>query len=204
MADGKWQTMARPRATEKIRITIKIKIKKRIIHDSLCLLQVDNFLTAILAQADIDVFGTGGGNIFANEIGFNGEFAVAAINKHGQLNAAGTAEIVECIHGSPSRAPAVEHVINEDHGLAADIEWNDRWVNIWRRLLPEIIAMHADIQFPHRNTVAPNAFQEFTEPLRQNDASALHADEHNGLAVVVPLSDFVRDASEHAVDGRGV
>ena len=71
-------------------------------------------------EIDTDVFAGCGGNIFADEVRLDGKLAVAAVNEHGKLDAAGAAEIIERVHRRASGAPAEEDVVHEDDGYRPD------------------------------------------------------------------------------------
>ena len=64
----------------------------------------------------------GSGHIFANEIRFDRQFAMAAIDQHGQLNPRGPAKIVQRIHRGARRASAEQHVIDQHDRFPGDVE----------------------------------------------------------------------------------
>ena len=68
-----------------------------------------------------------GRHILADEIGLDGQFAVAAVDEHGQLNPARPAKIIQGVHGGADSAAAEKHVIHQHDRFAGDIERDHRW-----------------------------------------------------------------------------
>src|ERR1039458_17917 len=58
-------------------------------------LDYDLVRAAHFCQPHADPFSLSGGNILADEIRFDGQLAVPAVDEHGQLNAPGPAEIIQ-------------------------------------------------------------------------------------------------------------
>ena len=59
--------------------------------------------------------------VLADEIGTDGQLAMAAVNEDGQLDGLGTPHIDEGVESRADRAPCIEHIIDEHHSLARDI-----------------------------------------------------------------------------------
>jgi hypothetical protein len=55
----------------------------------------------------------GGWNILADEIRFDGQLAMSAVNEHRQLDAPGPAEVIQGVHRRPDGAAAKEHIIHQ-------------------------------------------------------------------------------------------
>src|SRR4051812_18465832 len=107
-----------------------------------------------------------GWKIFANEIGFDRQFTVTAVHKHGKLNAFWPAEVIQCIHGRSGGAPAIEDIIDKDDHLSIHIKRDQSGLDVWCHALVKIIPMHADVQSATTNRVAPNAGQNLTKSPR--------------------------------------
>ena len=58
-----------------------------------------------------DNLAAAGGNMFADVGGLNGQFAMAAVDKHGQLHAARTAVVEERVERGADGAPGVKHIV---------------------------------------------------------------------------------------------
>jgi hypothetical protein len=108
----------------------------------------------------VDIFFWGGGDIFSNEIGFDGEFAMSAVDEDGELDTPGPAEIVQGIHGGADGATAEEDVIDEDYGFAGDVEGDNGGENVWSGTLVEVIAVHADVEAACGDGVGPDVGEE--------------------------------------------
>ena len=74
----------------------------------------DALFVVNLAEAHFDDFGVAGLHGAADELGFNGHFAMAAVDEHAERNALGAAEIEKAVHGSANGAAGVKHVVDED------------------------------------------------------------------------------------------
>src|SRR5882762_4872549 len=115
--------------------------------------------TAGLVEPHMDIFIEGGGKIFSDEIGFDGQLAMAAIDQHCKFDALRPAEVIERVHGCPDRASAEEHVIRQHHRLAVYIEREQCGLNSGRHPPVQIITVHTDVQSARRHRVAPNPGQ---------------------------------------------
>src|ERR1051326_7664037 len=82
------------------------------------------FGVAHFLQAHDHAFAERRRNVFADEVRFDRQLAMAAIDEHGELNPLRPAEIVERIHRRANRAAFEEDVVDEHHGLAGDVEGN--------------------------------------------------------------------------------
>src|SRR5215469_4555700 len=60
----------------------------------LCLFEDYFVLPAGFSQVDVNTFGLGGWNVFADEISLDGELAVSTVYQNGQLDALGAAKVV--------------------------------------------------------------------------------------------------------------
>jgi hypothetical protein len=160
---------------------------------------MDGVLAVGLGEFDLDIFDERGGDIFADEIRLDGEFAVAAINQHGKLDAAGAAEIVESIHRRADGAATEENVVHENDGLAGDIEGNGGGVDVGSDAMLEVVAVQVDIKAAIGDGMFPDFGEERAEALREMDAAALDADEDDFGTVVIAFGDLVGDAGEGAL-----
>src|ERR1041384_2800533 len=64
-------------------------------------------------ETHVDFFAERGRNIFAHEIGLDRQIAMSAIDQHGELHAAGAAEIVQRIEGGAGGPAAEENVVHQ-------------------------------------------------------------------------------------------
>ena len=75
-------------------------------------------------QFDLYFFGAGAGDIFADIISPDRQFAVSAVNQNSQLNGAGTAKIDQSIQGGAGAASGIENIIHQDDSFTVDIGGN--------------------------------------------------------------------------------
>src|ERR1035441_10165011 len=126
-------------------------------HSNWCsFLDYDFIRAAHFRQPHADAFGVGGGDILADEICFDGQLAVPAVDEHSQLNAAGPTKVIQRVHSGPDGPSAEQHVIDEHHCLPGHVEWNDGGLDIRRDASVEVVPVHADIQAAGRYGVPPN------------------------------------------------
>ena len=82
----------------------------------------DLFVVVDFAEFDFDDFAAGGGDGAADELGFDGEFAVAAVDEDEELDALGAAVVEEGIEGGTDGASGVEDVVHKNDVAAGDVE----------------------------------------------------------------------------------
>ena len=132
------------------------------------------------------------------------QLAMATIHEHGELDFSRSSEIVQRIHRRPHGATAEEHIIHQHNSFARDVAGNVRRADRRRGVMAEIIAVHGNVERTGSNGLCPDSAKDFRETLREMHAASLHADEQSVCAGFISLGDFVRDAGEYALDGRGV
>src|SRR5271170_529687 len=156
------------------------------------------------ADARVNLFIRSRRHIFADEIRLDGQFAMAAINQHRQLNFLWPAKIIQRIHRRARGAAAEQNIVHEHNRFAAYVERNFRWVNFWRGAAVQIVAVHGNVETADRNILFPDFRKNFSEPLCERHAAGGNPDEHDFGAVLVALGDFMRDARERALNRVGV
>jgi hypothetical protein len=77
-------------------------------------------------------------------------------------------------------------------------------MDVRRRLLGKVIAVHADIEFADRYGMTPDAFERLSESFGQKDTTPLNARQGYGFGVVIAFSNLVRDPRQHAMHRGGV
>jgi len=170
----------------------------------MCCFQVDDVFGAGFSKLHGDPILGRCGDVFADEVGFDGQFAVSAIDQDRELNAAGASEIVERIEGRASGAATTENIIDQHHGFAVEIEGDVSRVNFGCGLFMEVITMEGDIDGSQGHGVSTDVLQELMEPGGEMDAASLDADERDLLAVLVLFHDLVSDSGKNALDRAAV
>src|ERR1017187_1757765 len=174
-------------------------------HSGWCsFLDYDFVRAAHFCQPHADPFGLSGGNVLADEIRFDGQLAVSAVDEHGQLNAPGPAEIIQRVHGGPDGPAAEQHVINKHHRLPGHVEWNNRGLDVGGGASAKVVPVHTDIQAAVGYGVAPNPRQQLAHSPRQRHSAALDANEHHLAASFVAFDNFMGNTREGALNRRGV
>ena len=69
-----------------------------------------------LGQAHVYIFVTGGGEIFADVIGANRQFAMATIDQRSQLNSSRSPEGADCVQRGASGAAGEKNIIHDNDG----------------------------------------------------------------------------------------
>lgn len=72
---------------------------------------------------------------------------------------------------------------------------------MWRSAAIQIVSVHVRVKAPAANWMIQNLAKKFGEPLGERHAAALNAYERKVFAGFISLHDFVRDASQRAMDG---
>src|SRR5208283_1067906 len=84
-------------------------------------LDQQNLLVVIdLMELDLDNLATAGGHMLADVGGLNGQFAMAAVDKHGQLHATRPPVIEQCVESRTGSAPSVKHIVTQHYVTALD------------------------------------------------------------------------------------
>jgi hypothetical protein len=168
-------------------------------------LDEENLFVAIdLTELNLDDFAARGGDGTANEAGFNGKLAMAAVDEHEQLHALGSALVEEGIEGSTDGPPGVEDVVHEDDVAAVDVEadvafFDDR---AWA-CGGKVVTVKADVKDAGIDGRLLDGPDELGDALGKRNAAALDANETEVGAAVIALYDFVRQSDEGALNLGG-
>src|SRR5665213_1996022 len=108
--------------------------------------QNDGVRLAGNVQPHAHFFRDGRRHVFADEIRTHRQFAMAAVNQHGELDFFWPAKIVQRVHRRARRSAGEQYVVHEHHSPPGDIERHDGGLNHRRGAMRQIIAVHAHIQ----------------------------------------------------------
>ena len=96
-----------------------------------------------------------GGHVLAHVIGPDRQLAVTPVDEHGEADRRRPPVIHERIHGGADRASREEHVVDDDHGPAGEVEGQVRALHHWlagdQR---EVVAVEGDVERADRRTLA--------------------------------------------------
>ena len=89
------------------------------------------------------------GDIFADIIGADGQFPVAAVDQNDQLDGLRASEVDDTIHRGADAASGIEHIVHQDDGFADDAERHFR-AGYFRRgiVIRNIVTVGHDVQRP--------------------------------------------------------
>ena len=137
-------------------------------------------------------------------VGPNRQFAVAAVDQHGQPHRTGSAEVSERVERGPDGASGVQHVVDEHHDLVVDaVGGNRRGRGRAHRVAPQIVAVHRHVERADRHLRAFHLVQRLGEPLREHGAAGRDAEHDQVVDTAVVLDDLVRDPPQRALDVTG-
>jgi hypothetical protein len=152
-------------------------------------------------EADLDAFVSRGGDVLADVVSLDGQFAMAAIDQDDQLNRLRPAEIDERIERRPRGAAGLEHVVHQDDDATVDGERDLRAPDQWLGsdlVAHQVVAIERDVERAGGDVVARNVLERAGDPPRQRDAAAAHAHERNLIDAAISFDDFVSNARQRA------
>lgn len=156
------------------------------------------------AETHFDDFRVAGLHGAADELGFNGHFAMAAVNEHAERNALRAAEIEKAVHGGANGASGVEDVVDEDEVHAVDAKGDiGRLQHGLGRDFREIVAIESDIESADGHVDAIDAAHGLGDALGERHAAAADADEGEMLRASAFFDNLMGQAAQGAVDLRG-
>ena len=150
---------------------------------------IDGIFVIELFHADHDLFVQRAGNVLSDIIGADRQFAVAAVDKHGQLDLSGPAKAGDRVHRRADGASLEEHVIDEDdfallyrNGLAAVL------------CALVVISPEAHIERIDRDLGMFERLDQRGQPSGQVNAAAADADQDDIIDAFVVLDDLMGNA----------
>lgn len=153
-------------------------------------------------EADVDALVACGREVATHVVRADGEFAVAAVHENGELNAVGSAEGSDGVHGGADAAAGVEDVVGEDDGTAGKIGGEAGGYNRSpARAAMEIVAVHGNIHGTGFDGAAGELGDGGTEAAGDRCATGGDADQGDTGEVRMSFNDLVGNAAEGARDG---
>ena len=96
----------------------------------MCSFENDLIFAAVFTRVELDAFRSGGRHVLADEIRFDRQFAMAAIDQDGQLNWLGAAEIIQASIAARMVRPLNRTSSTSTTVLPVDIEGNDGGLDV--------------------------------------------------------------------------
>ena len=126
---------------------------------------------------------------------------MTAIDQDCEPDGARPAELAQRIHRRPNRSSGVEHVIDEDRGRAANLEWQIGALHDGRMAeRREVVAVEGDVERPDGEPDALVLQDRRRQAMGQWDSPALDADEDQAVRAGLLLDDLVGDANHGSAD----
>jgi hypothetical protein len=166
------------------------------------LLQGHDVLTAVLTELHVHALARRG-DILSNEVGFDGQLAMAAIDEHRKLNALWTAEIIQRVQGCPRGPSAEQNVVHEHDGFAGHVKRDDGRLHMRRGIGSDVVSVHADIEPTDRYGLAEDVLEEIGQSRGEKNTATLYADDNQVLSRFIALGNLVRHSFEGTLEGRG-
>ena len=136
---------------------------------------------------------------------------MAAVDKHGELDAGGAPVVEQRLDRGADRAAGVEDVVDEDDRASVEREVELRRPNERlcreRRLAAadrDVVAVEGDVDGAERGLDAGALLDQAREPPRERDAARVDADERDVVEVRVALDDLVGDSRKGPPEPVGV
>lgn len=157
-----------------------------------------------LVEFDFDNFAAAGGDVAADVGCFDGQFAVASVDEHSELNAARTAVVEERVEGGANGTAGVEDIVAEDNittfHVAAKSTGGDDGAHIGGG---EVVTIELDIEGPGFDGALFDVGDQFAEALGERSPAALDADQGQVFAAVAFFDNFVGEAHQGALNLGG-
>ena len=142
--------------------------------------------------------------MLANVGGFDGQFAMTAVDEHGQLHAPRPPVIKKCVERGADSAAGEEHIVADDHIAALDVDADGAWgyhrANIRRR---QIVAVELDVEHAGVDSAFLDSGDQLAQPLGQRNAAPLDADQGQVGAAIALFNNLVGQAHQRALDLGG-
>ena len=105
------------------------------------------------SSLDVDHLVAAGRQVLADEVGSDGQLAVAPVDHDGQLDGPGAAEVAQGVEGGANRAAGEQHVVDQHDDRAGQV---DR--DVGRRLgqhraQPDVVAVEGDVEASRPGTL---------------------------------------------------
>lgn len=137
----------------------------------------------------------GRGDVFADVIGPNGKFAMAAVDQYGVLDSRWSPEGGEGVHGGAAGAAGVEDVVYEDDSAGIEVVGKlARLDGDEAAAQAQVIPVHGDVDGAGFDATLLKLLNVSGETAGDFDSSEGNPNEGDLVEVGVALNDFVSDA----------
>jgi hypothetical protein len=167
-------------------------------------MEVDGVIASVFGPTHIDPMAGAGVDFAGDKIRLDGELPVAvAIDEDGEVDAIGSAEIVEGIEGGAHGAAAIEDIVGEDHGGTVEVAGEVGGMDFGCGTMVEIIAVEGHIDLAGGDGLAEQTGQFGGQPCGEVDTAFLNAQEGEAIGVGETFGDLVGHTADGEAEGRG-
>src|SRR5690606_9051277 len=157
--------------------------------------------TVLLDDQDLDRLPQRRGEVLADVVGADGQFAVAAVDEDGELHRARAPDVVQRVEGGADGPAGEEHVVDEDDQAAVDAVTGDLGAGQGTRgVHAQVVAVHGDVERADRDLALGDLLQLGGEALGEEDAPRRDAEEHHVVGALGAFDDLVGDAGQYPRD----
>jgi hypothetical protein len=129
---------------------------------------------------------------------------MAAVDEHRELHGAGPSELGQCVHGGAHGAPGVEHVVDEHHHAAADVDRHFRRTGRCHRTEADVVAIEGDVEGTDGDRETFELLDGVGQAACQRQAPGVEPDEHHVVGTTIALHDLVGDTGLRPANVAGV
>ena len=125
---------------------------------------------------------------------------MSAVDQHGELHGAGSADLVERVERGADRTAGEQHVVDQHDDLVVDVVGDLGVLERASGLEPQVVAEHRDVECACGDVAAFDLGHPLGDAPREMDAARRDAEQDDAGRVAVALEDLVRDASQSSRD----
>ena len=156
------------------------------------------------AQPHADVLADAGGEVLAHEVGPDGQLPVAAVDEDRELDRPGATELGERVHGGAHGAAGVEHVVDEHHDPAGDVDGDLGGAGGRDRPEADVVAVEGDVEGADGDVEVLELRDGVGEAAGDGQTPGVETHEHDVVGATVALHDLVGDPGLRAAEVAGV
>jgi len=154
-----------------------------------------------LVQQDVDRLEQGRGDVLADVVGPDRQFAVAAVDKDGELNRTRPTQVGERVERRPDGATREEHIVDEDNHSPIDAFRRDLcFLEGANSPHAEVIAVHGRVDRSCLDRLALDGLDPTRDTAGESHPAGRDAEEDYLVGAVVSLHDLVGDTREGPSD----
>ena len=142
-----------------------------------------------------------GRQVLADIVGANRELAVATVDEHRELHPLGTPVVEQGVDRRPHGAAGEQDVVHEHHGAPVEVEVEVRGMDHRPGAglaVVDVVAVERDVEVAERHLEPGQLADQRMQPLAQDGAAGVDADQRETIGTRVLLDDLVGDPHQGA------